>query len=195
MSLENQNPQQNQPEKAIGRKPETLRLFIALRFSEEAEKRLVDIQKKWKEQNIAGRYSKPENLHITAAFLGEQKKEDLPKIEQALRSVLLPDISLHISGSGHFGNLWFARIADNPLLAEYVKAVRSALKQAGIHFDAKAFKGHITLVRKAQIPAGEEPSLQGFETPLQDVCLMASELKKDGPIYTPLLEIRPEKPA
>ena len=48
-----------------------MRLFIAINFNDSTLKKLLAVQEELKNKAVKGRFSWPENLHLTLAFLGE----------------------------------------------------------------------------------------------------------------------------
>lgn len=63
----------------------THRIFIAINLPENIKKELKNFQIKF--SDLPARWVKPENLHITLAFLGYVKDENLPKIIEITKSV------------------------------------------------------------------------------------------------------------
>ena len=61
------------------------RIFIAINLPENIKKKLVEYQKKWPELPV--RWTKPDSLHITLAFLGYLKDEELVEICKITREV------------------------------------------------------------------------------------------------------------
>ena len=162
-----------------------MRLFIAIQFSPDILDALLDLQAELKSCDLRGRYSPPENLHLTLAFIGEYGNPDA--VMDALASVPFEPFSLRLDRLGHFGDLYWAGIADNPQLAAFVKRLRRALSDRNIPFDRKRFSPHITLVRKAEY-YGETPlppvhAPEG-EMEVNGVLLMRSDRGKHGMIYT-----------
>ena len=72
-----------------------------------------------------------------------------------------------------------------------VRRIRRALDQAGIPFDKKAFRPHITLVRKP-VTAGKEPAVlptadaQSASMTVDRFVLFRSDPGRNHMIYTPL---------
>lgn len=162
-----------------------MRLFIAIQFSEGILNALLDVQSEMKSCDVRGRYSPPENLHLTLAFIGEYGNPDT--VMDALASVPFNPFPLHLDRLGNFGDLYWAGIADNPQLAAFVKRLRRTLSDRNIPFDRKRFSPHITLVRKAEY-YGETPlppvhAPEG-EMEVNGVVLMRSDRGKHGMIYT-----------
>jgi len=63
------------------------RIFIAINLPQEIKNELKKFQKFFSE--LPARWVKPENLHITLAFLGYVRDEDLPKIIEITKEVAL----------------------------------------------------------------------------------------------------------
>ena len=164
-----------------------MRLFIAIRFDENIMNALTDLQGRLKACDLRGNYSPPEKLHLTLAFIGEYGNPD--DVMDALASAPFEPFPLRLDGLGHFGDLYWAGIADNPPLLGYAKRLRRALADHEIPFDRKRFSPHITLVRKAEfygntaLPDVLPPT---GETQVRSVSLMRSDRGKHGMIYTEL---------
>ena len=56
-----------------------MRLFIAIRLSDEMRKALVQCMHDLKKQGVEGNYVPAQNLHMTLAFIGEYKDPDKVK--------------------------------------------------------------------------------------------------------------------
>ena len=134
---------------------------------------------------MRGRFSPPENLHLTLAFIGEYGEPEA--VMEAAASVAFRPVCLRLDGIGNFGNLYWAGLAKDEALSAYVGKLRRALAAREIPYDRKRFSPHITLVRGAVFhgasawPQVEPP--QG-ETEAKGVSLMRSERGKHGMIYT-----------
>ena len=124
-----------------------MRLFIAIRLSDEMCKALVQCMHDLKKQGVEGSYVPAQNLHMTLAFIGEYKDPD--KVKKVMEKVSLPQCRLSLSEKGNFGNLLWAGVKGNQKLKSYVKELREELKNNGIPFDQEKFVPHITLIRKA----------------------------------------------
>jgi len=71
------------------------RIFIAINLPENIKKELVNFQAKWPELPV--RWVKPENLHITLAFLGYLSDEELLEIIKITKEVAQRNNSFSIS--------------------------------------------------------------------------------------------------
>ena len=133
-----------------------MRLFIAFELPEHTKEHLVCLMEDLKQSLPSARWVKKEELHITAAFLGETDPDCVPVINEALEDVsstMLP-ISIELTSIGAFPSmsrasvLW-SGIAHNTTLIESAEKIRAQLRRETppISFDTKPFKPHITLAR------------------------------------------------
>lgn len=159
-----------------------MRLFIAVNFSEQMKAALTDIQAQIKKQDIDGNFTKPENLHLTLAFIGEYHRPD--HVMKALDKVKFRRFTLSLDGFGNFGSLWWAGISDGGELKSISSQVRRHLADARIPFDKKRFSPHITLLREATKPVLPALVIPDAQTAVERISLMRSERGKKGMIYT-----------
>ena len=174
------------------KRAKTMRLFIAIPFSEEFKSELIRVQNEMKVNGVRGNFSRPENLHVTVAFLGEVK--DPAPAMKALESVPVPELRLTSGPLGNFGELLWIGLRKNSALEEYVAEVRHALDNAGVEYDRKKFRPHITLVRRAdwpyQVLVEELAEVHRVRMTVDRVCLMKSE-RIDGKLtYTVVGEVK-----
>ena len=160
-----------------------MRLFIAILFEENIINALTHFQNDLKAKGVKGNYSRRENLHITLAVIGEYGNPD--EVMDAIEQVDFKPFDIRLEGVGHFGDLFWVGIEDNPELKGYVKRLRRALSDNGIPYDRKKFSPHITLIRKYYCRGGKViPVLdmpKGKMTATR-VSLMKSERGKNGMI-------------
>ena len=178
-----------------------MRLFVAADLPESIQGALADNLCDLAKVPLEGRLANPQNLHVTLAFLGDQKQEDLERVQRALLSATekLQAFDVALGDYGTFGNapgkqiLWQG-FQDDDDLQDLAQAVREALDKAGIGFDEKSFAAHITLARKAKadVESLEEPWVD--EGRISSVTLYRSQLGADGPTYTALATYPLAKP-
>ena len=163
-----------------------MRLFIAINFDGEVIDDLVRLQTELRDCGAEGNFTRPENLHLTLAFIGEYGNPD--DVLDVMETVPFRPIPLKVEGLWHFRDMYFARMGHVPELERYVRRLRRALSENGIPFDRKKFSPHITLIRKVSFKdgvPGEVPEhLNVRETVAKAVSLMHSERGKRGMIYT-----------
>lgn len=159
-----------------------MRLFIAIHFSPEIKASLLDAIQHLREQSFSGNFTRPENLHLTLAFIGESER--LEDLKQVLDSIDSRPFPLELSGSGHFGELYWAGLQKSPALDRLARIIRQELLLRHFDIDRKPFRPHITLAR--QLQAKEEPKLQLNPASMQveRVSLMCSERIQGRLTYT-----------
>ena len=161
-----------------------MRLFIAIRLSDEMKKALVTCMHDLKKQGVEGNYGPAQNLHLTLAFLGEY--DDPAKVNDVIRKVPLPEFRLSLSEKGNFGNILWAGVKGNQKLKTYVKDLRAALAEEGIPFDREKFVPHITLIRKVSAKKPYQVHLPKADMTVKKASLMRSEQKNGKMVYKEL---------
>ena len=162
-----------------------MRLFIAIWPDEGFRAALLEMQQSMQRQGVRGNYTRPENLHLTLAFLGECGDPD--PVMDAVETVPFLPFSIRLEGVGAFDQLYWAGLAECQALSLYVSRLRRTLAQGGIPFDRKSFRAHITLVRQTtldrqgQLPQIEVPRRTMY---VRRISLMRSDRGKTGMIYT-----------
>ena len=161
-----------------------MRLFIAIRLSDDMQKALVSCMHDLKKQGVEGNYVPAQNLHMTLAFIGEY--DDPGKVKEVIGKVPLPGFRLALDGQGNFGNILWAGVQGNQKLQAYVKEVREALKENGIPFENDRFVPHITLIRKISAKKPYQIHLPKAEMTVKRASLMKSETKNGKVVYREL---------
>ena len=180
-----------------------MRLFIATTFPADVlrllNERIVPVRPKLPPAS----WVRPETQHLTFAFLGEQPEALVeriaPLLTSRLRGVARFEASLH--GCGFFPNPRHARVGwvgaePEERFGEVARAVREAVKDAGVELDRSEFRAHLTMMRMRE---GWPPlSIETFTKALRDyrstpfavdrVTLYASKLSPKGAEHTALRE-------
>lgn len=167
-----------------------MRLFVAIRLSEELKTALRQTQREMEARGIRGKFSPEENLHLTLAFIGDYPEAE--PVLDALRTVRFRPFALSLDGIGCFGDLWWAGIRDSAALTAVARRVRRALAENGIPFDRKRFSPHITLIRKAAKAAAGIP-VTPAEMTVGALSLMRSNRGRNGMLYTELGTVEAEQ--
>ena len=157
-----------------------MRLFIAIRLSDEMKKELTALQNSWRSSGLSGTFTKEDNLHLTLAFIGEYDDEN--KVLEVMKRVPFSPFQLALDGTGAFGDLFFAGLRVPPSLYDYTKRLRGELSAAGVPFDGKRLAPHVTLLRRASRPLPENAPAP-VRMRASSVCLMRSLAAQSGRIY------------
>ena len=142
--------------------------------------------------SMEGRFLKRDTYHLTLAFLGDVDEAQLAAATDALEAACAgaSPVPLRSDGLGKFGRatdatLWLG-IAAAP-----AARLRDELRARDVPFDAKPFKAHLTLARRARIPHVGLPHLAfPQDDEAYDVTLYKSTLDRAGAAYKPLHTVR-----
>ena len=172
-----------------------MRLFIAVNFDEKIKNALMDIQDDMSFAGVSGNYTRPENMHLTLAFLGDYPDPD--RVLEAMNKVSFRPFDISLNGAGAFRNLWWIGLSESEPLKKLVKSLRHYLSDYGIPYHRKKFSPHITLVRKPLSPVFSHPTDIVKNVPdagmtVEHFSLMRSQRGKHGMIYTELGRVRAE---
>ena len=168
-----------------------MRLFIAVKLSDEMKDALLSVQHRLYTRGVRGRYTPEENLHLTLVFIGEYPEADL--VMDALSAFSFTPFDLTLEGMGCFDDLLWAGTKESVPLTAAARRIRRALADRDIPFDRKRFSPHITLIRKAtgKIPGIEVPAVS---MTVDSVSLMRSDRGRSGMIYTEIGKIEAQSP-
>ena len=161
-----------------------MRLFFALWPDDEVRARL----ERWSRELHAlcgGRTTRPENLHVTLAFLGSVEEARVAEVERAAGEVAPRAVSLVLDRPGYWKHnriAWAGASVVPPELEALVSELRGALLKSQIRFDAKSFASHVTLLRDAREPRGM-PALEPIRWKLDGFALVRSVTLPRGSRY------------
>ena len=157
-----------------------MRLFAAISLSP-AVCDLLEEQIAVLRSQGSGTFTRPENLHLTLAFIGETDNPD--QVKDALKGISYKPFKLSLSEMGTFGDLLWVGMKGNQGLSAAAKAVRDALDAAGIPYDRKAFTPHITIIRKSSGSWKQVQPPRG-QMMVKSISLMKTTFKDGKPVYS-----------
>ena len=164
-----------------------MRLFIAINCEGELRRALLGLQDELRRRGVRGNYSRPENLHLTLAFIGEYGDPD--RVLEALEPLRFTPLTLRLHGVGAFGETWWAGLEKCPELDLLARRLRHLLAEGEIPFDRKRFSPHITILREPRFqkdPRRDELQLPAAVQRVDRITLLCSTRGKNGMIYTPM---------
>ncbi len=167
-----------------------LRLFFAL-WPDQATRKEVAAR----QQGVVGRPTRPDNLHLTLAFLGQQPATALPLLEAALAALPATPLPLLLNHSGYFPRHRIAWIGPEPAPAALLalqQNLTQALAQLPLRYEAPAhFMPHVTLARNA--PAAPDPAMAPVAWRSSQIVLVQSDTLAQGAHYRVLAARRLEE--
>jgi len=171
----------------------SVRLFFALWPQKKVRKQLGSLARGIADQ-YGGRCVRPENLHLTLAFIGQVDSSIVPVLRQAGSAIhhtsfdLLLD-RLHYWKKGYIISAGISQPCHE--LVVLVQNLRDQFSAAGICCDTVKFVPHVTLVRNAK----QEPEQEHFPETIPPIAwtatrwsLVQSRLTPHGPIYQSLAD-------
>jgi len=176
------------------------RIFIAINFPEEIKRELEKFQSRWPELPV--RWVKPENLHITLAFLGYLTDEELVEILRITKEVAQRHQPFSINlNKICYGPpkmpprmIWVEGEKSKDLANLQLDLEKSLTSSGKIKFEPeeRSFTCHITLGRIRQwefrqIEPEERPNVEteiSLSFDVSSIEVMESSLKRTGPEYT-----------
>ena len=150
-----------------------MRLFVAIHFSREVKNVLLSAIDELKAQTVSGKFTSPENLHLTLAFIGESDK--VLAIRTAIDSCAIPPFEMAVSGTGHFGNLYWVGIEFSQKLKALAESLQSELRISGFDIENREFKPHITLARQVETSSPVSLNIKRTAMTVSRISLMKSE--------------------
>jgi RNA 2',3'-cyclic 3'-phosphodiesterase len=129
-----------------------MRLFIALDIDDEIRERIARFVEGVQGFAPDARWVKPESLHVTLKFIGEQSDAAVARIKEALATILARGTEIHFRGYGFFPTAKSARVfwvgmEAGPELAILAAAIDEKTAALGIPKEERAFSPHLTLAR------------------------------------------------
>ena len=124
------------------------RLFFALEPDDAVRVRIAGFQQSI---DIQGRAVPPPNLHVTLAFLGMQQAQVVTEASEVASTLSFPCCEVVLDTPGRFkraGVLWLGASRLPAALTAFQQELVDGLLQAGIGYDKKPWKFHLTLYRK-----------------------------------------------
>jgi 2'-5' RNA ligase len=137
-----------------GKAESPMRLFVALDLDDSIRQQVQQFLEKMRLAAPAARWVKPESLHITLKFIGEQPTKSIDQLTQVLASVRAPCFALAVQGFGFFPNPRSARVfwvgIQAPVeLTDLAKSIDQKMATFGIAREEHAFNPHLTLARRS----------------------------------------------
>ena len=169
-----------------------MRLFISLNFDANTVESFCNLQSMLRDNGVEGNFTKPQNLHMTLAFIGEYGKPD--DVLDVMEEVPFRYIPICFSDVYVHREMVLVSIAHNLGLESYVRRLRRSLAEKGIPFDRKKFHPHITLLRNAQSRYDfKDIAVYKASMTVQKISLMRSDFGKHGAVYTKIGSVEASK--
>ena len=129
-----------------------MRIFIGIDLDDEIRQKIARFLEGVRGFAPEARWVRPESLHITLKFIGEQKPEQVEAISDCMRRVDGSAVDIHLRGHGFFPTskaprVFWIGIQAGPELAELATNIDRSVGELGITCEDRAFSPHLTLAR------------------------------------------------
>jgi len=131
-----------------------MRLFVALDIDESIRSGIARFLDGGRGFAPDARWVRPESLHVTLKFIGEQSEDKVEDIEHALQTITANKFEMNIRAYGFFPSpakprIFWVGIEAGAELASLAAMVDEKLAALGVPKEEHAFNPHLTLARAA----------------------------------------------
>jgi|TARA_Y100000310_G_scaffold80298_1_gene76952 2'-5' RNA ligase len=174
-----------------------MRLFIAIKITEDIKEYLAKIQEKL-DGNTANKIKcvNKDQIHLTLKFLGEVQPDKVEEIKNNIKKIIFVPFSAYLDKIGVFPSenyirvVWVGLKPEEPIL-EIQKGIDENLKK--LFKKEKSFKSHLTLARvkfiddkKKFVDKLRNIKIENKKMDISCFKLIKSTLTPQGPIYEDL---------
>lgn len=176
-----------------------MRLFVAILLDKPVRSALGDAQRALERDCPDVKWVRPDQLHLTAKFIGEVADGRAPEIADAVRASAgsCSPFSMEIGGAGCFPPkggarvIWAGIAEPSGTLDRCVAQLEAALDRVGVPREHRPFSAHVTLGRVRFDRSGgairsavSQTKIGPLAQHVRELTLMASALSPQGPAYT-----------
>ncbi|MCL2007377.1 MAG: RNA 2',3'-cyclic phosphodiesterase [Treponema sp.] len=160
-----------------------MRLFIGVFIDDDTIVELQALQKQLEAQSYKGTFTRPRNLHLTLAFLGETPEGRLADLHRIIEEIDSLAFELCFNRTGCFTHskkeLWWVG-ADRedphlPLLKSLHHRLLTRFEEEGFPVDKRPFNAHITLAREVRHTQPIELDCKEIRVKVDRLSLIKSE--------------------
>jgi 2'-5' RNA ligase len=179
-----------------------IRCFICLEISREAINEIEELQKIIKKKNLFyGKFTEPENLHLTLKFLGEIGENKIKEIKKELSEIKFSEFDVSLGELGFF-SFKFPRILWIKLNGKEIwklqEEIDKKMEKLGFIREER-FMSHITIARlkkaidkKIMFDYVKNLKHREIKFEVKEFCFKKSELLAEGPVYDNISEYKLE---
>jgi 2'-5' RNA ligase len=179
-----------------------MRTFIALELPERVRKEIFKEFENLKNLGLAsGNFVERDNFHLTLKFLGDISEETIVKIKEKLSEVDFSKFEMTTGKIGFFPSEKYIKVIWIELISNQLKFIKDIvdekLSEIGINKDEREFSSHVTVARIKAIKDKDkflekikELKIKKLKFEIDKICLIKSELMREGPVYKTLEEFK-----
>jgi 2'-5' RNA ligase len=173
-----------------------VRLFIAVNFDDAFKEGVCRAAQELRRAGASGSFTRPENVHLTLAFLGECGAGRIPDIRAAMERAAGESFTVRTADAGRFrrdsGDIWWIGLQKCPELESLAARLDRELRREGFCLEDRSFVPHITLGRRVTLPPGGKgaPAVPELAQRVVSFELMESRRVNGALEYVPLLSVK-----
>lgn len=131
------------------------------------------------------RWVRPESLHITLKFIGEQKPEQVEVIAERLRRIEAGVFEIRVAGYGFFPTataprVFWIGIQSGPRLAELAENIDVLVAGVGVAREDRPYTPHLTLARAGGGRKSGSPEWRSGDSPNTAFAVLEKRLAAMG---------------
>src|SRR6266436_4929691 len=162
-----------------------MRIFIGIDLDPEVRARIERFLEGVEGFASEARWVRPESLHITLKFIGEQPPERVEAITERLQRVEGSAFEIRAGGYGFFPTakaprVFWIGIHAGPQLTELAEKIDVATAELGIPREDRPFSPHLTLARAGAGRSSGSPKQQKSDSPKAKFAVLEKRLAAMG---------------
>jgi RNA 2',3'-cyclic 3'-phosphodiesterase len=162
-----------------------MRIFVGIDLDSEVRARIERFLEGVQGFALDARWMRPESLHITLKFIGEQSVEQVEAIAERLRRTESAPFEIRAAGYGFFPaakapRVFWIGIYGGPQLTTLAEQVDIATAEFGVPREDRPFSPHLTLARGGAGKASGAPKPQKSDRPNATFAVLQKRLTALG---------------
>jgi len=166
-----------------------MRIFIGIKFPNCLQE-ILKIQEVLRVQDPYANHTKPDNIHMTLAFLGELDAREASRVKQILEDFRQQSFEITLRHLRRLRDMAVLEAEPEPELLSMQGKLEEELRKAGFRLERRPFYPHITLSRKTKADA---KGTYEIKSTVREIILFSSERDERGLVYRPLYIRKLEK--
>ena len=147
-----------------------MRIFIGIDLNPEVRARIERFLEGVQGFAPDAKWVRPESLHVTLKFIGEQPQQQVEAITERLRRVEGNAFEIRLAGYGFFPTaraprVFWIGIEAGPQLAELAECIDVAVAELGIPREDRPYSPHLTLARAGAVRSSGSPKWRKGDGP------------------------------
>jgi RNA 2',3'-cyclic 3'-phosphodiesterase len=162
-----------------------MRIFIGIDLDEEVRARISRFLEGVQGFAPLARWMRPESLHVTLKFIGEQPEGRVNTIAERLGSIEGSAFDIRLSGYGFFPTtkaprVFWIGIEAGPQLADLAASIDKTTAELGVPREDRPYSPHLTLARAGGGSRSGSPKWQKGDVPNAAFAVLDKRLASMG---------------